>query len=256
MAYRKNKTKKQVFIYACIGFIVGFCLFLAMPAKAMKVKAGGVVEVGQTGSVYEIEEPSMDQVIKNKLQSMDMAKFKKEARDRIKKQALVYRPENAVENLSPANSYQVHKVSPEYVLPRDIKDIEGNVLFPKGYTFNPLEVLAKQGLSYPGVLVVLNGNRNAEINWFKKHFSEDEGMVKVLLTDGLALQVAQQLQQRTFYLTKKIKNKFQVTQTPSVIYQPENENVFLVQSFPVAGSNGNKTMENKKVNSDTKPIFY
>ena len=55
--------------------------------------------------------------------------------------------------MQPARKERTFLVDMTYTLDRDIADEKGNVVYPKGYTFNPLDYI-----TYPGTLVILDGN--------------------------------------------------------------------------------------------------
>jgi hypothetical protein len=49
-----------------------------------------------------------------------------------------------------------------FTLEQELRDEEGRVLYPKGYTFNPLEYV-----SLSGGLVVIDGSDAEQVAWFK-----------------------------------------------------------------------------------------
>jgi hypothetical protein len=78
---------------------------------------------------------------------INMTEIVKLARDKAQN----FKPDNPV-SLEPAKQNRTFKVHMSYTLEFDIPDGKGGVLYPKGYSFNPLDYV-----TYPGVLVVIDG---------------------------------------------------------------------------------------------------
>lgn len=100
------------------------------------------------------------------------------------------------------------RVVPFYSLGFDIPDRDGNVLYPKGYTFNPLEYVR-----LPQRLIVVN---QAQLAWaFEQHEAGD----MILLSGGNALDAMRTHNRPIFKLEEQIKERLDLRFVPSVIKQ-------------------------------------
>jgi len=78
---------------------------------------------------------------------------------------------NRLRDYKPADLQQLPKATKDnqkivdmtYTLPADLLDADGKTIYPKGFTFNPLDyVTFRRGL------VILNGNDSEQLRWFEK----------------------------------------------------------------------------------------
>lgn len=86
------------------------------------------------GKTYKIAEKDMLQEILEEAQKVDWRDLNEKMRERIYE----YKPKNSFV-LLPATEQKVRYYDPTWILPFDIKDAYGNVLYPKGTAINPLE---------------------------------------------------------------------------------------------------------------------
>jgi len=194
--------------------------------------------VGEAGQTYEIKERDFTEFIRAKAAAIDPNKLRQEFQEQIKKKLPEFRLPNAVAGLPPATEEKLYKVDMTYTLPYNIKDFEGNVIYPKGYTFNPLKVMADKGIFYTNILVIINGEREEEVKWFIKNFQNSLN-VKLLITDGHAVELAKKIKKPVYYLTRILRDKFLIEATPSVVFQPKGDVYMVVKTF-VVGDEGEK----------------
>lgn len=172
------------------------------------------------GSVYEIAETDMRELIQQRIQNFDVGTWRYKEQRRLAEKAQQFRPADAVLGLPASANGEPYNVDLTYILPYDIPDLNGNILYPKGFTYNPLELMAKKGLFFNKIIVVLNGQRASELAWFKTKFSDPRAAhLMVLLSDGYAFEVASQLNRPVQYLTEALKERFLIRETPSIIVQ-------------------------------------
>ena len=107
-----------------------------------------------------------------------------------------------------------------YTLQIDIPDGKGGVLYPKGYTFNPLDYI-----NFTKILVVINGNDPEQVKWFAA--SEYKGRVDVmlLLTEGHYGHMGKKLDVPLFYADSQIVERLHLAAVPSVVKQEGKEMV-------------------------------
>jgi len=194
---------KVLFIGLFIVFSMNRCAFAR------------VYDLGKHGNLYEIAEPDFLEVIKMKARALeqDSDLIKKKMRKKVES----YRPQNAVD-LPPAKKNGVRLVDMTYTLEFDITDGKGNVVYPKGFRFNPLEYVP-----FNETLVVLNGTREREIKWFLSSRYANEPGVKVLLTEGRWMEVKKSLGRHVYYLTDFMAGRLHIEATPSVVRAQSNK---------------------------------
>ncbi len=105
-----------------------------------------------------------------------------------------------------------------YTNPNDIYDNKGDIIYPKGFKFNPLDY---QNIPYQ--MIVINGDSNEEIEWLIKNNFIDNIKYMILLSDGNYKEVAEKINQPVFYAMPKITEKFNLEHTPSIITQIGNK---------------------------------
>jgi conjugal transfer pilus assembly protein TraW len=127
-----------------------------------------------------------------------------------------YQPVN-LHTLPRASSDRVFIVDLTHTLERDIKDSQGNLLYPQGFTFNPLQYA---GLS--GGLVVIDGCDPGQVEWFKGSPYFQNHRAILLLSGGYAAEVKQELKRPVYYLTHDIAVRLQLKAAPSVVVEQDN----------------------------------
>lgn len=107
-----------------------------------------------------------------------------------------------------APSANTRDVIPFFSLSFDIPDKDGNILYPKGYTFNPLEYM-----TLPQRLIVVNGE---QLEWA---FGQAETGDMVLLSGGNALEATRQAGKPVFKLEKQVRDRLDLKYVPSIVRQ-------------------------------------
>lgn len=134
-------------------------------------------------------------------------------RDTAKNRIKNYKPEG-IKPLTPAKKNRVFYPDLTYTLDRDITDAEGKIIYPKGFTFNPLKYAH---LSYG--IVVINGKNPTEVEWFKNSKYANTIAYRLLITDGNYYKLTKELNQNVYYCMPQIQERFQLKHTPSIIIQ-------------------------------------
>ena len=99
-----------------------------------------------------------------------------------------YRPVT-LHPLPKAKEDRTFTVDLTYTLEFDIPDGNGGILFPKGYSFNPLNYA---GL--PNILVFIDGGDTHQVAWFRNSGYAKNPRVMLLLTGGSHASVSGKLQ--------------------------------------------------------------
>ena len=178
------------------------------------------IDLGTVGETYPIVEPD---VVEELLQAAADHGIKNNPPfSRLVKS---YQPAN-LHTLPSTTENRTFLVDVNYTLDRDLLDATGKVIYPQGYTFNPLDYI-----SFPGGLVVINGAEPLQVEWFKKSPYADNHGARLLLSDGFAFDLVRKLKRPVFYLTGDIAKKLQLSAAPSIVVQKEHQ--MLVQEIVI-----------------------
>ena len=128
-----------------------------------------------------------------------------------------YQPAN-LHPLPRAASDRVFTVDLTHTIDHDIKDSQGNLLYPQGFSFNPLKYA---GLS--GGMVVIDGSDPKQVEWFQGSPYFQNHRAILLLSGGYAAEVKQELKRPVYYLTHDIAARLQLKAAPSVVVEQDNK---------------------------------
>lgn len=185
-----------------ITIIIILLVLSVTQTQAMSIKNLGVM-----GETYPIVES--DILAELKKQANQKQPTRKEILEKIK----TYQPSN-MQRLPGAKTNRTFLVDMTYTFEKDIVDANGNIIYPKGYTFNPLDYF-----SFPGGMVVIDGDDPDQIKWFKKSPYFENHQARLLLSGGYAHNLVEQFKRPVFYLTNVIAKRLQLAAVPSVIVQ-------------------------------------
>ena len=161
------------------------------------------------GRTYPIGEQDIREEFKQKATQIDLdALFNTHNR---------YQPAN-LHPLPRAANDRVFAVDLTHTLDHDIKDSHGNLLYPQGFSFDPLQYV---GLS--GGLVVIDGSDPEQVEWFKGSPYFQNHRAILLLSGGYAAELKQELKRPVYYLTHDIAARLQLTAAPSVAVEQGNK---------------------------------
>jgi hypothetical protein len=163
----------------------------------------------QFGRTYEIVEPDAYEEILNAVKRVDVEKFKKTLQKRIKELAVV----NEF-NIPYAKETRTRYFEPRYELPFDIVDANGRVIYPKGFTFNPLQYMTLQG-----IFVFFDAGSPLHLNWLKKEGYTKRLDVMFIAVKGDVLEASRVLKAPVYRASKILLERFDVKRIPSIIKQ-------------------------------------
>ena len=103
-----------------------------------------------------------------------------------------------------------------HTLEQDVQDANGQVLYPAGFTFNPLRYV-----SLSGALVVIDGSDPEQVAWFKGSPYGANRRALLLLSGGLAAALRDELQRPVAYLTEDLAQRLQLRAVPSVVMEQD-----------------------------------
>ncbi len=134
-------------------------------------------------------------------------------------------------SLPRAKKDRVFSVDMTYTTNIDVPDGKGGILYPKGYTFNPLDYV-----NYPKTLVVIDGSDSAQVKWLAASEYDKRLDVTLLLTEGMYGAVAKQVSRPVFYANRKIIERFKLKAVPSIIRQKDRAMEVTEVALPVGKS--------------------
>lgn len=166
------------------------------------------VDLGVVGKVYAIVEPDALEEIQKRVQAIHW-----ETVLSTKTDISTYRPKD-LRVLPTATMDRAFSVDLTYVVPEDIRDQYGQVVYPKGYAFNPLEAV-----SLPNTLVFLNGKDPLQKKWFRSSPYFEDISVMIILSDGDLFKLSESLDRPLYYLTDELASRLNLSVVPSVVKQ-------------------------------------
>jgi len=178
-------------------FIASALLLFSLPSYAK--------DLGTVGKTYPIAERDALSELEDRARRIDTKKML------AKVNPEKYRPGN-LKKLPRARKARSYQVDMTYTVQEDIPDGKGGILYPRGYTFNPLNYMP-----FRKTLVVIDGSDRQQIEWFAGSRYKSDPTVMLLLTDGASGDVQRRVHRPVFYATEPIVNRFRLSAVPSVI---------------------------------------
>jgi len=166
--------------------------------------------LGSFGATYSIVEPDALEEIERRVSSID---WNKRFIEPLREQYKIYRPSDVV-SLPNAKLDRTFETDPTYTIEYDIPDGKGGVVYPAGYTYNPLKYF-----SLPNILVVINAEDEDQLGWLGESGFLDDPRTTLLITEGSANELTSQLKRPVYYLTLNLAKRLSVKSVPSVIKQ-------------------------------------
>lgn len=163
------------------------------------------------GRIYPISEPDMLEELRTKAASVDWNKIvdKEKQKEKIKN----FKPETLV-SLPTAKQDRAYLVDMTYTLDVDLPDGKGGLLYPKGYSFNPLDYTQLRGK-----LIVIDGSDPRQVAWFDASPYRDDINIKLLLTGGSYYQLMEKFRRPVFYYMQPMAIRLQVEAVPAIVEQ-------------------------------------
>ena len=183
--------------------------FLLLTVFAPTDGIAAIRTLGTFGNTYPIAEKDAIEEMKKKAAQTDWSKhLDKEKQAKAIKN---FRPQG-LRSLPRVTDPETFQVDMTYSLEFDITDQRGVIIYPKGFTFNPLDYM-----DYPRTLVFIDGSDKDQVQWLKS--SEYVGTAMILVTDGVFWDVRKELNRHVYYATNQIIDRLGVKAVPSIAYQ-------------------------------------
>ena len=171
-------------------------------------------DLGKYGATYPIIEEDAISQLKKAIAKYDWEKFKIKQKEKIKN----FKPKDLVD-LPAAKKDKVFKVDMTGAIKEDIIGRDGEVIYPKGYRYNPMEYVFMRR-----IIVFINGKDEKQIEWYKKSPYPADMRTMLLITDGSYLDVRKKLNTLTvYYANREIIERMGIKAVPSVAVQKGTE---------------------------------
>ena len=171
-------------------------------------------DLGKYGATYPIIEEDAISQMKKAIARYDWEKFKIKQKEKIKN----FKPKDLVD-LPVAKEDKVFKVDMTGAIKEDIIGRDGEVIYPKGYKYNPMEYVFMRR-----IIVFINGKDEKQIEWYKKSPYPADMRTMLLITDGSYLDVRKKLNTLTvYYANREIIERMGIKAVPSVAVQKGTE---------------------------------
>ena len=181
---------------------------LAVIALVLGVSSVQAKVIGTYGTTYRITERDALAEIEERARHVNWSKVL----DKRKVENYQGPPDKA--SLPRAKRNRSFPVDMTYTTEIDVPDGKGGILYPKGYTFNPLDYV-----TYPKTLVVINGTDPDQVKWFAASEYDKRLDVTLLLSEGNFGTVSKRISRPLFYADRKIIERLKLKVVPSIIKQ-------------------------------------
>jgi hypothetical protein len=185
-----------------ILIMVVFMLALSGAAGALEVIQGD-------GPSYPIIETSQSEKL--------MEQIKQQAAQKPQAQQPLVRSVQLKNYPQPATEDRLRSVDISFVLPFDLKDKDGNVLFEKGQRYNPLKDMSMPMTS----MIVVDGEDQKQLEWAVEKQQEVKRAM-VLICRGDSLSVLMQTGMRVYHLNDSLMEKFKIERVPCIVMQKQD----------------------------------
>ena len=176
---------------------------------------GSTKNLGVIGKTYPIAEADALQEIQSKAASIDWQKVIQSPENLEKLRN--FKPKD-IPKLPRAIDDRTFLVDMTYTLEFDIPNGKGGILYPTGYTFNPLDYM-----DYPRTLVVFDAADPEQVEWVgRSDFARDIN-ARLLITDGTYFEIRTRLDRHVYFAMPTIIKRLQLQAVPSVIRQKGNK---------------------------------
>ena len=177
--------------------------------------SANIKHLGVLGKTYAIAEADALQEIESKAASIDWQKAIQSSKNLEKLKS--FKPKD-IPKLPRARHDRTFLVDMTYILEFDIPNGKGGILYPAGYSFNPLDYL-----DYPRTLVVFDAADPEQLKWLEASAFSRDINTRLLITDGTYLETRNRLNRHVYFAMPTIINRFQLQAVPSVIRKKGNK---------------------------------
>ena len=184
-------------------------LILALLAGFSPAYAGEIVRLEPVGPTSAVIETDLVDALRQRAVSIDV--------EQLRSAQARYQPAN-LHALPRATKDATTMEDLTHTLEQDLVDAQGTILYPAGFTFNPL-----RHVSLSSALVVIDGSDPKQVAWFQGSPYGSNRRALLLLSGGLAAALRDELRRPVAYLTEDIAQRLQLRAVPSVVVERDNQ---------------------------------
>ena len=174
--------------------------------------AYALTDLGIFGNTYKIAET--DSIIELEEKAAQVNWEKVFNRDKAENSIKNYKPD--LIKLQKTDENNQFLVDMTYSLKFDIPDGKGGILYPKGFSFNPLEYI-----NFHRTLVIFDGTDDTQVKWCKNTYGDDYNST-LLISDGSYYELSEKFGRPVFYASADIIIRFKIKKVPSIIKRKDN----------------------------------
>ncbi len=197
-------------------------LLLILYSSALVAK-----DLGTQGPIYPIKEQDALEWITRRLNQMDKSGEIQRHQEKLKNQAVssIKRPK-AVKNITKTRVPRTFEHDLSFVVPYDIKTLDGKIIRKAGEIINPLNMNNTPHLNNKN-LIFIDGDDLSQVSWALKKYknlTQNHKLAKLILINGSATDLMEKHQIR-FYFDQhgKLVNHFKIQQVPATIQQKSDK---------------------------------
>ncbi|MBI5178177.1 MAG: hypothetical protein HZA04_02850 [Nitrospinae bacterium] len=185
--------------------------YLPLMLLWLTVSAVEAKQLGTFGAVYPIaERDALEEILERVSRAGNLETLL--GKERIEEAVRNFQPQLSA--LPKAEKDDTFLADLIWVNDQDIPAPGGGILYPKGYRFNPAELIF-----LPNILVVIDGADPAQVAWFQSSPYVDDPRTMLLLTGGPWYELGEKLKMPTFYINADIVERFKLRRVPSTVWQ-------------------------------------
>lgn len=176
-------------------------------------------EILKNGTTYKISETNIIQLFKEHVaNNKEYLQKKLEAeREKMQEKMENYKPKELTINLPTSSKEKVFYPEPEYTLKDDIKDSYGNVIYKKGFTFNPLHYISMNDR-----YIFIDYTNKKQREWIKSQKLNKDITTRIIITNGRVFDAMKEFEREVFYANDILINKFKLEAVPSIVEQEQD----------------------------------
>ena len=178
-------------------------------AGVSPVRAGEIMRLEPVGPTSAVIETDLVDALRQRAVSINV--------EQLRSAQARYQPAH-LHALPRATKHTTTVVDLTHTLEQDLVDAQGTILYPAGFTFNPLRYV-----SLSSVLVVIDGSDPEQVAWFNGSPYGANHRALLLLSGGLAVRLRDELRRPVAYLTEDIAQRLQLRAVPSVVVERDNQ---------------------------------
>jgi hypothetical protein len=170
------------------------------------------LDFGKAGTTYPIREKDLLVAIEEKASAVDWESVFASEAERLKKTLGLVNFELAIAKKAATRFVDLTTTLDHNIQVRD-PDGRLRTIYPKGFQYNILE-----HIEFPDVFVILNANRQSELDWYEKHWLGKDNVYPIV-SQGDVLAATDKYRYPFTKINQIFIDQFQIQATPTVMRQ-------------------------------------